>query len=410
MERVLLIAVAKTNKERWHKIDALEELASLTETAGGQVVERILQIKENFDPATLIAKGKLNEIKYLCHKHHIDLLIFENQLTATQIRNISEIVGVRIIDRTALILDIFAQHAKTAEAKAQVELAQLEYRLSNLIGYGNQLSRLGGGIGTRGPGERKLEIDRRHIRQRITILRKTLAKIDKERAVQRKNRQSFFKIALTGYTNAGKSTLMNSLTDANVKVAPYLFATLDANTKSLSLSKNIKVFITDTVGFIRNLPYELIASFRSTLSEIKNADLILHIIDTTDRNINEKIEAVNSTLCEIECDNKPILLVFNKIDQIFEVEIIKRLKRQYPKAVFISAQSGEGIENLKQVIMNFVKSSLTIKTFSIPQNRGDLINIIYENCEVIKRVENNSAITLKVRGYKTVLNKLAKLY
>ncbi len=408
MERVLLIGVAKTNRNRWAKIDALDELAALTETAGGNVIEKILQVKDELNPAFLLGKGKIIELRRLCHQHHIDLLIFDNTLSPTQMRNITDEINVRVIDRTALILDIFAQHARTAEAKAQVELAQLEYRRTNLIGFGTELSRLGGGIGTRGPGERKLEIDRRRIRERISILNNTLARIDKERTVQRKNRQPFFKISLAGYTNAGKSTLMNRLTDAGVKVAPYLFATLDPNTKPLSLTKHVNVFITDTVGFIRNLPHELIASFRSTLSEIETADLILHVIDASEIDIESKIIAVEKTLEEISSNNKSVLMVFNKTDQVFEPEIIRRLKRKYHKPVFVSALTGDGVDELKSAILNQVKSRLTTKIFTIPIDRGDLINKIYDNLDIIKRTETKDKIKLSVRGYRQILLKLDK--
>jgi GTP-binding protein HflX len=408
MERVLLIGIAHSNKARWQKIDSLEELAALTQTAGGKVVEKILQIKKDFNSATLLGIGKITELTRLCRQHKINLLIFDDTLSATQIRNISDQTNVRVIDRTALILDIFAQHAKSAEAKAQVELAQLEHLRTNLVGYGTELSRLGGGIGTRGPGEKKLEEDRRRIRERISVLDKVLSKIDKERTVQRKNRQAYFKISLVGYTNAGKSTLMNQLTNAGVKVSPYLFATLDPNTKSLSLTKNITVFLTDTVGFIRNLPHELIASFRATLSEIKNADLILHVVDASEEDIESKINAVDNSLAEIGCRDKDILIIFNKIDRVFEPEVIKRLKRCYSTSVFISALTGEGIDKLKLAILDYIKQELVIKTFTIPTLRGDLINRIYENGDVIRRVEKDTKITLTVKGYRPILQKLAQ--
>jgi GTP-binding protein HflX len=406
MERVLLISIAQTNRDRWQKIDSLAELEALTQTAGGNIVEKILQIKKDFNPATLLGKGKITELTYLCRQHKIDLLIFDDPLTPTQMRNITDTINVRVIDRTALILDIFAQHAKTAEAKAQVELAQLQYRSTNLIGFGTELSRLGGGIGTRGPGERKLEIDRRRIRERMTVLSNTLTRIDKERTVQRKFRQPFFKISLVGYTNAGKSTLMNQLTGAGVKVAPYLFATLDPNTKPLAITKHITVFITDTVGFIRNLPHELIASFRSTLSEIKNADLILHIVDASEPDIESKINAVEKTLEEIGCQDKKTLMVFNKIDRVFEPKVLKRLKRNYNKPVFVSALSGEGIEQLKSTILGFVKTLLITKSFTVPLNRGDLINKLYENGDVIRRIEKDTKVTIWLKGYRPTILKL----
>ena len=408
MERVLLIGVAKTNRQRWEKIDALDELAALAETAGSNVIEKILQIKSELNPATLLGKGKIIELKSLCRQHKIDLLIFEDTLTPTQMRNISEEIDIRVIDRTALILDIFAQHARSAEAKAQVELAQLEYQRTILTGFGIELSRLGGGIGTGGPGERKLEIDRRRIRERISVLNNTLSRIDKERTVQRKNRSPFYNISLAGYTNAGKSTLMNQLTSADVKVAPYLFATLDPNTKPLAITKHITVFITDTVGFIRNLPHELIASFRSTLSEIENADLILHVVDASQIDIDSKISAVEKTLEEISSNDKSVLMVFNKIDRVFEPEIIKRLKRAYNKSVFVSALTGDGIEELKSAILKSLKSQIATKTFTIPVMRGELINKIYENADIIKRTEKDNKVKLLVKGYRSALLKLAQ--
>jgi len=408
MERALLIGIVHSNKDRWQKIDSLEELAALTETAGGLVVEKILQIKKDFNPATLLGKGKTEEIRILCRQHKINLLIFDDTLTATQIRNLSDQTNVRVIDRTALILDIFAQHAKSAEAKAQVELAQLVHLRTNLIGFGTELSRLGGGIGTRGPGEKKLEEDRRRIRERIAVLNNVLSKIDKERAVQRKNRQQFFKISLAGYTNAGKSTLMNRLTDAGVKVAPYLFATLDPNTKSLALSENISVFITDTVGFIKNLPHELIASFRATLSEIRNADLILHIVDVSEERIDDKITAVENTLCEIGYGDKPVVMVFNKTDRVIEPEVIRRLKRSYPKGIFISALTGNSIDTLKLKILDLTKEQLVTRTFTIPVSRGDLINQIYSTGQVLRRIEKDTKVTIAVKGYRSILLKLAQ--
>ncbi len=407
-ERTLLIGIAKSNKDRWTKIDSLEELAALTLTAGGEVVEKILQIKPKLNPAFLLGKGKIYEIRDLCRRHRIELLIFDESLTPSQIRNIENETGIRTIDRTSLILDIFAQHAKTAESKIQVELAQLEYRATMLTGFGIELSRLGGGIGTRGPGEKKLEVDRRRIRERISVLKRNLARIDKERWVQRKRRGNFFKIALVGYTNAGKSTLMNRLTNAGVKVASYLFATLDPNTKILSLNQNLKVFLTDTVGFIKNLPHQLVASFRSTLSEIKEADLILHIVDVSVEDISQKMTAVKETLNEIGASDKPTIIVFNKIDRVFEDEIIERLKRTYAGSVFISSLTGQGIEDLRNAVTDFIQQRLITKIFSIPQERLDLIGKLYQTGEVVNRVDQDGKVKLKVRGYPAVLLKAKK--
>ena len=407
-ERALLIGVVKSNKDRWTKIDSLEELAALTLTAGGEVVEKIIQIKPKLNPAFLLGEGKITEIKELCAQHKIELLIFDEPLTPSQIRNIETATEIRTIDRASLILDIFAQHAKTAESKIQVELAQLEYHSTMLTGFGTELSQLGGGIGTRGPGEKKLEVDRRRIRERISILKKGLARIDKERLVQRKQRGAFFKIALVGYTNAGKSTLMNRLTNAGVKVASYLFSTLDPNTKVVTLHRNLKAFLTDTVGFIKNLPHQLVASFRATLSEIREADLILHVVDASIEDIVPKMTAVNETLKEIGAQEKSSLTVFNKIDRVFENEIIVRLRRTYPDSVFISSLTGEGMEKLKNAISEFIESHLVTKTITIPSERQDLIGKLYQAGEIVKRVDQDGKVKLKIRGYPAVLLRTKK--
>ncbi len=406
-ERCLLVGLAKNNQTRWAKVDSLEELAALALTAGGIVVEKILQIRPRFEPKTLLGKGKIEELRDLAQRYSIDLLIFDEPLSPSQIRNIEDMTKVRAIDRSALILDIFALHAKTAEAKMQVELAQLDFRSTRLTGFGTELSRLGGGIGTRGPGEKKLEEDRRRIRERISVLKKELKKIEQERQVQRKQRREFFNLSLAGYTNSGKSTLMNRLTQAEVKVAPYLFATLDPNTKPLFLKKGFKVLLTDTVGFIKNLPHELVASFRATLSEIRDADLVLQIIDAAENETEEKISVVRTVLDEIGC-RKPGLLVFNKIDRLFEEEMIARLKHRYPEAVLVSALTGEGIEELKRAILRFIDQRLVIRTFTVPVERGDVISRLYEVGEVIKKVERNGKLQLRVKGGEGILARARK--
>lgn len=406
-ERCLLVGLARNNQERWAKVDSLEELAALTLTAGGIVVEKILQVRPHFDPKTLLGQGKVEELKYLAQRHRIDLLIFDERLSPSQIRNIEDITEVRAIDRAALILDIFALHAKTAEAKIQVELAQLDYRSTRLTGFGTALSRLGGGIGTRGPGEKKLEEDRRRIRERISVLKGELKKIEQERQVQRKQRREFFNISLVGYTNSGKSTLLNRLTHAQAKVAPYLFATLDPNTKPLFLKKDYKVLLTDTVGFIKNLPHELVASFRATLSEIREADFVLQVVDAAEGEVEEKISVVRKVLTEIGY-RKQSLLVFNKIDRLFEEEVVARLKHRYPEAVFISALTGENIEGLKKAILRIINQHLVTRTFTVPVERGDLISRLYTVGEVLKRTERNGKLELRVKGGQGVLARTRK--
>lgn len=402
-ERVLLIGIARSNRGRWRKIDELQELAALAQTAGGSVVEKVIQIRPELNPATLLGKGKVIELNELCKQHKIDLLIFDETLTGSQVRNLEEATGVRVIDRTTLILDIFARHARSAEAKTQVELAQLEYRSSMLTGHGIEMSQPGGGtrggIGTIGPGETKLEIDRRRIRERIARLKAELARIDKERAVQRQARAQDLRIAIAGYTNAGKSTLMNRLTDAGVKVAPELFATLDSNTRVLVLNRSLRGYLTDTVGFIRNLPHELVTGFRSTLSEVREADLILHVVDAASADAELMIQAVQETLKEIGVEAKPVIMTFNKTDRVFEPARLERLMRQWPDSVAVSALTGDGIDRLKQAILDWLAGRLVTRVFTIPASRGDLMSRLFNAGEILRSDVAGEKLRLRVKGY-----------
>ncbi len=351
-ERVLLIGMTQRREERWQVMESLEELANLTKTAGGRVIESFIQIKPRFNPSTLIGTGKVKELGKICEELNIDLLIFDTELSPAQIRNIEEIIGIRVIDRTALILDIFAKHARTKEARLQVELAQLEYRLPRLVGLGLEYSRLGGGIGTRGPGEKKLEIDRRRIKQRIATLKKALKKIESSKKTQRKARQGLPKVAVVGYTNAGKSSLVNALTRAHLLTADYLFSTLDSNTKLLFIPPHHRILISDTVGFLKALPHNLIASFHATLAEVIESDLLLHIVDSTAQSLELRIATVDNVLKEIGAHEKPKLLLLNKIDRLFEEEK-ERFKRKFPEAFLISATQGLGIDEIKVYLKEY---------------------------------------------------------
>lgn len=348
-EQILLIGAGSTRENRWNIVHSLEELSNLTHTAGGNVVEHFVQMRPRLDPATLIGTGKVQEIAEICRQYNINLIIFDKELSAAQIRNIEKITGIRTIDRTMLILDIFAKHARTKEAKLQVELAQLEYRFSRLVGLGTEFSRLGGGIGTRGPGEKKLEIDRRRVQQRITSLKQAIKKIEKSKQVQRKGRRTIPKIAVVGYTNAGKSSLVNALTRSKLVTSDTLFSTLDSNTSMLFLKPRVKVLISDTVGFLKNLPHDLIASFHATLAEVREADMLLHIIDATSEDIDEKIETVHQVLREIDTHTIPTLLVLNKIDRLVPEEI-ERFQERYPDALLVSALENFGLDDLKDYL------------------------------------------------------------
>lgn len=351
-ERVFLIAATDSRGERWRAIHSLDELANLTRTAGGDVIERFIQIRPRFDPATFIGNGKARELAGVCREFGIDLVIFDAELSAAQIRNIEKIIGTRVIDRTMLILDIFAKHARTKEAKLQVELAQLEYRLPRLVGMGVEFSRLGGGIGTRGPGEKKLEVDRRRIQQRISTLKRALKKIERTKQVQRKGRKAIPRIAVVGYTNAGKSSLVNALTNAGLVTSDHLFSTLDSNTSVLFVRPHHKMLISDTVGFVKNLPHSLIASFHATLAEVLDANILIHIIDATNEDVDSKIETVSDVLEEIHAHATPIVTVFNKIDRLFP-EQMERYKTRYPHAFFVSAHDHRGLDELKEYMKNY---------------------------------------------------------
>ena len=311
------------------------------------MVARVRQAKEKPHVRTYIGPGKTEEVRLLADTLDADLIIFDDDLSASQQRNLEDILGRKVLDRTALILDIFAQHAHSREGKLQVELAQLEYLLPRLTGKGIALSRLGGGIGTRGPGETKLEVDRRRIRHRIGSLKRELKHVEQNRSVQRKKREKsgVFSVSLVGYTNTGKSTLLNALTDAEVLVEDKLFATLDSTTRRLVRANNLLLVLTDTVGFIHKLPHQLVAAFRSTLDEVRKADLLLHVIDASHTHMREQMRAVDAVLGEIGASGYPTVAVLNKQDLLDE-EYKNNLRKQYPDAVLVSAKTGKGLDNL----------------------------------------------------------------
>jgi GTP-binding protein HflX len=345
-ERAALVGIVLRGSDPWLTEDSLEELALLADTAGAAVVGQFTQVREKRDPATFIGSGKVREIA--SHNGHFDLVIFDDDLSPAQAAKLERMIGKRVIDRSGLILDIFARRARTREARTQVELAQLEYLLPRLTGQWKHLERQAGGIGLRGPGETQLETDRRLVNKRIARLKDELVRIERQRSTQRKRRQSLFKAALVGYTNAGKSTLLNALTEADVFVEDRLFATLDATIRTMKGSSQDRVILIDTVGFIRKLPHHLVASFKSTLEETVRADLLLHIVDLSHPHYPDQMLQVDDMLREMGLKDRPRIMIFNKVDKVEYPAEIARLQNEYPEAVFISALRETGLDNLKE--------------------------------------------------------------
>lgn len=347
-ERFVLVAVASS--ERDDTEESLEELSELAATAGAKTVGKIIQNRESIHPGTYIGKGKIDEVKALALETEATGVVCDDELSPAQLKNMEDALQMKVLDRTVVILDIFANHASTREGKIQVELAQLKYRSSRLIGLRNSLSRLGGGIGTKGPGEKKLEMDRRLIKDRMTQLRKELEEVKQNRETSRslRNKKKVPVIAIVGYTNAGKSTLLNHLTDAGVLEEDKLFATLDPTTRNLELPSGQQVLLTDTVGFIRKLPHHLIESFRSTLEEAKYADVILHVVDSSNPDVDRQMHIVYDTLNKLGIQDKVIITAFNKQDKLEADQVLKDFKADH--TIKISAKTGMDLDKLLELI------------------------------------------------------------
>lgn len=373
-------------------------------------MSEIIQIRDKYDSRYLIGLGKVEELAEIVNVLNANMVIFDDELTYTQQDKLNMKIGVKIIDRTALILDIFAQHAHSYEGKLQVELAQLNYLLPRLKGRGIEMSRLGGGIGTRGPGETKLEYDRRKMQKRINLLKNEINDLKVHREVQRKGRKrkKIPLVSLVGYTNSGKSTLLNLLCDANAEVNNKLFVTLDTIIRRKELEGGKVILFSDTVGFIKKLPHQLVASFRSTLEEVKQADILLHIIDSNHSNMEEQIEAVNKVLEEIGVKNNNILMVFNKIDLLERLEL-NRLKNKYPEGAFISALKGEGINNLFDKIIEIIDRNTIKIIISIPYENLNIISYLHELGEVKEEKYLKDSIIVKVVIPKHTLQKIESL-
>ena len=398
-ERAILIGMEwGRNDSLWTVDDSLEELKQLADTAGATVIKKFIQKRPKPDPAFFIGRGKVQELALYAQQENIDLCIFDDELSPAQQRNIESVMGIRILDRTALILDIFAQRARTNEGKLQVELAQLQYTLPRIMGKGLMLSRLGGGIGTRGPGETKLEVDRRRIRDRIAFIKDQIEKVKAVRSLHRSKRKknNVFEVSLVGYTNAGKSTLLNTLTNSDIYAKDQLFATLDPTTRQLTLPTKQEIIITDTVGFIQRLPHQLIAAFRSTLEVVTEADLLVHVIDVSHELYKEQAAAVHEVLKEIGAETKPVITVYNKIDKLPpDSKLADRLALE-EDTVCISAAKKLNLESLQQMIESHLKSKAVEVTLCIPYAETAKAAQLHETANVLEQEYTENGAVMKV--------------
>ena len=396
-QRALLVGTGVGTRHVADAEASLAELALLADTAGADPVESVLQRRDHPDPATYVGTGKVDELRSLADTLDIDVVVFDDELTPAQQRNLEQRLGRDVVDRVALILDIFAQHATSQEGMLQVELAQLRYRMPRLRGRGITLSQQGGGIGTRGPGETQLEVDRRRIQRRITKLEQDLERLGRTRATQRKarRRRGLPTVALVGYTNAGKSTLLNRITDAHVRVEDRLFSTLDPTTRRLRLAGGETILCSDTVGFVRRLPHELVEAFRSTLEMVSEADLILHVVDGSAPDAPAQIAAVHTVLDEIQATDVPELLIVNKVDIAEPAQVRELCEGETTLAA--SAATGEGVDKLLSAVGDRLRALATVVELVVPYERGDILAGLHRDGEVLVEVHADGGTRVRAR-------------
>jgi GTP-binding protein HflX len=384
LERAILVSVALPQRP-WLGDDPLDELRGLATTAGAVVVGGLLQKRQHIIPGTYIGKGKLEELKAEVEAKDADVVIFDNDLSPAQVRNLEKTTGAKVIDRSELILDIFASRARSVEARLQVELAQLEYALPRLKRMWTHLSRYKGGIGLRGPGETQLEEDRRLVGQRIRDLKSRLAVVQARREREVKSRGEEHTVSLVGYTNAGKSTLMNALTGSSVVARDQLFSTLDTRTRAWRLGEWGRVLLSDTVGFIRDLPHHLVASFKATLEEARQARLLLHVVDAANPHAEDQIMAVNQVLRELDCDKKSTLLVLNKVDQVKDLSILHVLQKHHPQSVSISAATGQGLKELRDAVIEMLGADFAHVEVDLHASNGRVFAYLTAHADVYRQ-------------------------
>jgi GTP-binding protein HflX len=416
-ERAILVAAVSRGSD---SEDDLAEFTALAESAGAVVVDRFQQKIRKINPSTYIGKGKVEQLAGRVKRFNADVVIFDNNLSPGQIRELEKIVEVKVLDRSELILDIFATRAKTRQAKLQVELAQLEYtypRLTRMWSHLDSVAGAGGataagtvgGIGTRGTGEQQLEIDRRLVSKRITELKRELENIDRRRIREIDGRKNMFKICIVGYTNAGKSTLLNTLTDADVFVEDRLFATLDTRTRRWTPAKSVEVLLSDTVGFVKNLPHQLVASFKATLEETVNADLLIHVVDVSNPDALKQIESVNHVLAEIGCGEKPILEVLNKVDVVRNISNLETLQTLYRDAVSISAKTGFGLDSLCEAVTAKYKGTELLVRVTSRHSNGKVQSFLRARGRIIKEQYTDSSVLIEAQLSRNQLPELKRL-